>query len=121
MRARFQNADVLGPHGFIRSELLVDGSTITDEIDAPAFDLSGFQILPGIVDLHGDGFERHLAPRRGAVMDMQDGLRATEAELAAHGITTGVLAQFFSWEGGMRGPEFGTRLVEALSQFFWAP
>lgn len=117
MRARFQNADVLGPHGFIRSELLVDGNTITGDIDAPAFDLSGFQILPGIIDLHGDGFERHLAPRRGAVMDMQDGLRATEAELAAHGITTAVLAQFFSWEGGMRGPEFGTRLVEAVSRF----
>ena len=117
MRARFQNADVLGPHGFSQNDLLVDGSFITDDIDAPVFDLSGFQILPGIVDLHGDGFERHLAPRRGAVMDMQDGLRATEAELAAHGITTAVLAQFFSWEGGMRGPEFGTRLVEAVSRF----
>ena len=117
MRARFQNADVLGPYGFSQNDLLVDGSFITDDIDAPVFDLSGFQILPGIVDLHGDGFERHLAPRRGAVMDMQDGLRATEAELAAHGITTAVLAQFFSWEGGMRGPEFGTRLVEAVSRF----
>lgn len=117
MRARFQNAYVLGPHGFSRNDLLVDGSILTDDIDAPVFDLSGFQILPGIVDLHGDGFERHLAPRRGAVMDMQDGLRATEAELAAHGITTAVLAQFFSWEGGMRGPEFGARLVEAVSGF----
>ena len=87
--------------------------------DAPQrkIDASGYLVLPGIIDLHGDGFERHLAPRRGAMMDLALGLRSAEAELAANGITTGVLAQFMSWEGGMRGPDFAARLVEALADY----
>ncbi|SLN14065.1 Alpha-D-ribose 1-methylphosphonate 5-triphosphate diphosphatase [Roseivivax jejudonensis] len=80
------------------------------ENDAPNADLSGYRLLPGIVDLHGDGFERHVAPRRGALRETRAGLFATEAELAANGITTGVLAQFWSWEGGLRGPDFAEAL-----------
>ena len=77
-------------------------------------DLSGFRLLPGIIDAHGDGFERHLAPRRGAMKQMNEGLVAVEAELAANGITTGVLAQFVSWEGGIRGPEFADQVFIAI-------
>ncbi|MEO0486979.1 MAG: alpha-D-ribose 1-methylphosphonate 5-triphosphate diphosphatase [Pseudomonadota bacterium] len=77
--------------------------------------LGAFDVRPGIVDLHGDGFERHLAPRRGALKDLTQGLVALDAELAANGITTAVLAQFWSWEGGMRGPDFARRLVAALA------
>jgi alpha-D-ribose 1-methylphosphonate 5-triphosphate diphosphatase len=80
-------------------------------------DLHGFLLLPGIVDIHGDGFERHLAPRRGAVRDLGAGLAAAEAELGAAGITTAVLAQFWSWEGGMRGPEFALALLGALGAY----
>jgi alpha-D-ribose 1-methylphosphonate 5-triphosphate diphosphatase len=76
-------------------------------------DLSGYWVLPGIIDLHGDGFERHLAPRRGAVRNLGAGLVATEAELATNGITTAVLAQFYSWEGGMRSPEFALAFLSA--------
>lgn len=79
-------------------------------------DLAGFWVLPGIIDLHGDGFERHLAPRRGVIGELDEGLAAVDAELACNGITTAVLAQFFSWEGGMRGPDFAQKLVEALSR-----
>lgn len=39
-----------------------------------------------------------------------------EAELAANGITTAVLAQYWSWEGGMRGPDFARALAEALAR-----
>jgi hypothetical protein len=79
-------------------------------------DLRGYLILPGIVDIHGDGFERHLAPRRGALESLSAGLASLDAELAANGITTAVIAQFWSWEGGMRGPDFAEELVDALSQ-----
>ncbi|MEM9755690.1 MAG: alpha-D-ribose 1-methylphosphonate 5-triphosphate diphosphatase, partial [Pseudomonadota bacterium] len=68
----------------------------------------------GIVDAHGDGFERHLAPRRGAAADLNAGLVSLDRELAANGITTAMLAQFWSWEGGMRGPDFARALAEAL-------
>ena len=52
------------------------------------FDLDGFIVLLGIFDLHGEGFERHLAPRRGALKDLQQGFEATHNELASNGITT---------------------------------
>ena len=89
-------------------------------IGAPAgrtIDLSGLLVLPGIVDAHGDGFERHLAPRRGALRDLAPGLLALEQELLANGITTAMLAQFWSWEGGMRGPDFARALARALAPY----
>jgi alpha-D-ribose 1-methylphosphonate 5-triphosphate diphosphatase len=117
MRGVFINAEVLGPQGWEVRDLALDGTQIASEVDAKRYDLSGFRLLPGIVDLHGDGFERHLAPRRGAVQDRGAGLAATQAELGANGITTAVLAQFFSWEGGMRSPDFAESMAAALSMF----
>lgn len=108
-------ADVLRPDGFAKGDLAVAGGVITSgEMGGKCVDLSGYRILPGIVDLHGDGFEHHLAPRRGVMKDLREGLYAVDAELAANGVTTAVLAQFFSWEGGMRSPDFAERMVEAL-------
>jgi alpha-D-ribose 1-methylphosphonate 5-triphosphate diphosphatase len=95
---------------------LRDG-VIQDAAVGPAIHLAGWQVLPGIIDLHGDGFEHHLAPRRGAMKDLTAGFFATEAELAANGITTAYLAQFYSWEGGMRGPDFAARMLAGLRDF----
>ncbi len=112
-------AEVLGPTGLARRDVGLEAGRITPAplADARRLDLSGLWLLPGIVDIHGDGFERHLAPRRGMISDLAPGLRATEIELAAHGITTATLAQFWSWEGGMRGPDFARRLVGALTAY----
>ena len=111
---KLRNARVLGPDGFVSGDIhLVDGA-IVEESDERGIDLSGLWILPGMIDLHGDGFERHIAPRRGALKDLSPGLHAADAELASSGITTAMLAQFFSWEGGMRGPDFAERFAMAL-------
>lgn len=93
---------------------MAQGRLCAPDAELRAVDLTGYVLLPGIVDLHGDGFERHLAPRRGALRSMEDGLCALDAELAATGITTAVLAQFWSWEGGLRAPEFARKLAAAL-------
>ena len=106
-------AQVLRPDGLSQEPLCLSEGVIADR-QGRQIDLSGHLILPGIVDPHGDGFERHLAPRRGAATDLGQGLRAVEAELAANGITTAVLAQFWSWEGGMRSPDFAAALCAAL-------
>jgi alpha-D-ribose 1-methylphosphonate 5-triphosphate diphosphatase len=113
---RFTGAQVLVEGGLTHSDLSITGGLIGGE-DGREVDATGYLILPGIVDLHGDGFEHHMAPRRGAQDDPAMGLRATEAELAANGITTAVLAQFFSWEGGMRGPDFAETLADAVALF----
>lgn len=83
----------------------------------PAVDLSGYYILPGIIDLHGDAFERHIAPRPSALFPIATGLRNTDRDAAANGITTAWLAQSWSWEGGMRSPEFAETFLDALSAY----
>ncbi|WP_164658304.1 alpha-D-ribose 1-methylphosphonate 5-triphosphate diphosphatase [Tropicibacter sp. Alg240-R139] len=109
-----------GAHVLMPDARLSDGSlSIGDGIiqateQGRQIDLSGYLVLPGIVDLHGDGFERHLAPRRGAMKQMDEGVISAEAEFAANGITTAVMAQFFSWEGGLRAPEYAAQVFQAM-------
>jgi alpha-D-ribose 1-methylphosphonate 5-triphosphate diphosphatase len=107
-------AQVLGPTGLAIRDLAMMDGLIADSSVGRSVDLSGYRILPGIIDVHGDGFERHLAPRRGAMKQMAEGIVAAEAELAANGITTAVLAQFVSWEGGLRSMEFADQVFNAI-------
>lgn len=104
------------PDGRVRGGIAVTDGMISTAATGRAIDLDGFTVLAGMVDIHGDGFERHLAPRRGAMNNLGTGLIACDAELAANGITTAVLAQYWSWEGGVRGPDFAKRLLSALKQ-----
>jgi len=114
MNLDLTGAEVLGPQGLHRDGLSFAEGVIVDAPVGRAVDLSGYLVLPGIVDVHGDGFERHLAPRRGAMKQMAEGLVAVEAELAANGITTATLAQFVSWEGGVRSLEFAEQVFSNL-------
>ncbi|MEL6313255.1 MAG: alpha-D-ribose 1-methylphosphonate 5-triphosphate diphosphatase [Pseudomonadota bacterium] len=113
---RLTGAKVLTSSGLRDMPLHLENGDIVETCDGRDVDLSGFWVLPGLVDIHGDAFEKHLAPRRGAMKSLDLGLMATEAELASNGITTGVLAQFYSWEGGMRGPDFAGQVFEALQE-----
>ncbi|NOD75719.1 alpha-D-ribose 1-methylphosphonate 5-triphosphate diphosphatase [Ruegeria sp. HKCCD4332] len=109
-------AEVLLPgEGLARADLTIAEGAIQAEPTGRRVDLSGYLVLPGIIDLHGDGFERHIAPRRGAMKQMNEGILSVEAELAANGITTAVLAQFYSWEGGVRGPDFAAQVFQAIA------
>jgi len=115
---------VLPPIRLTGARVLRDGTLRDDSLTlaegritqgpAPEIDLSGFWVLPGIIDLHGDGFERHLTPRLSAPFDKARGLRSVAAELAANGITTAWLAQSWSWEGGFRGADAAEALLAAL-------
>ena len=113
---RLTGARVLTPQGMAETALSLAGGLVVDKAMKREIDLSGYLILPGIIDVHGDGFERHLAPRRGMMKDLTHGLISTEAELATNGITTACLAQFYSWEGGQRGPEFAARMMQAVAR-----
>ncbi|WP_306111893.1 MULTISPECIES: alpha-D-ribose 1-methylphosphonate 5-triphosphate diphosphatase [unclassified Roseovarius] len=83
----------------------------------PEVDLSGYLVLPGIIDLHGDAFERHIAPRPSAPFPLLDGLAATDRDAASNGITTAWLAQSWSWEGGHRAPDQAEALAQALAAY----
>lgn len=55
---------------------------------APALDLEGDWLLPGLVELHTDNLEGHVKPRPKVVWPMLPALLAHDAELMAAGITT---------------------------------
>ncbi len=55
---------------------------------AGAEDLGGDYILPGLVDLHTDHFEKHVLPRPGTQWDMVTAVMAHDAQMAAGGVTT---------------------------------
>ncbi|EBA07372.1 alpha-D-ribose 1-methylphosphonate 5-triphosphate diphosphatase [Sagittula stellata] len=83
----------------------------------PEVDLSGYLVLPGIVDLHGSAMERHRSPRPGDAVPLDTALRATDLEAAANGVTTAWLSQAWSWEGGDRAPDGAEALLRALDTF----
>ena len=80
------------------------------------FDGSGLIAMPGIIDLHGDGFERHIAPRNGVEFDLETALLATDRELISNGITTAYLAMTISWEPGLRSLERARDIVSTLKK-----
>jgi len=110
----FEGGEVLRPDGVTQEMLCTAQGVITDAPEGRRIDACGFRLLPGIIDVHGDAFEKHLAPRRGAMTNMVAGMAATEIDLVTCGITTAVLAQFYSWEGGLRRPEFARQMLTAL-------
>jgi alpha-D-ribose 1-methylphosphonate 5-triphosphate diphosphatase len=53
-----------------------------------AEDMEGDYILPGLVDLHTDHFEKHVLPRPGTRWNMVSAVMAHDAQMAAGGVTT---------------------------------
>jgi len=113
---RFTGADILRDGEMQSRSLAIAEGRITRG-PLPEVDLSGYLILPGIIDLHGDAFERHTRPRASAPFQMETGLRATDRDAAANGITTAYLAQSWSWEGGHRGPDYAIQMMRALEAY----
>ena len=69
------------------------------------FDAGGLLVLPGMVDIHGDAFERQLQPRPDTFFSHDIALADTDRQLVANGITTACHGLTYSWEGGLRGRE----------------
>ncbi|MBK1634460.1 alpha-D-ribose 1-methylphosphonate 5-triphosphate diphosphatase [Rhodovulum adriaticum] len=113
---RFTGAKILRDGEMQQRSLSIANGRITQG-PLPEVDLSGYLILPGIVDLHGDAFERHVSPRPGAPFDLSVGLAAADRDAAAHGVTTAWLAQSWSWEGGHRGPDHAEAVMTALDAY----
>ncbi|MGY6635136.1 MAG: alpha-D-ribose 1-methylphosphonate 5-triphosphate diphosphatase [Alkalilacustris sp.] len=110
---------LVGGHVLIGDTLAEVPLTLADGriVDGPgrSVDCRGYWVLPGIVDLHGDGFEHHLRPRPTAPFPVAQALVSVDAELAVNGITTAWLAQSWSWEGGARGGHEAEALIAALA------
>lgn len=71
-------------------------------------------LLPGIVDLHGDAFEREIMPRPGVRIPVPLAIEAADRSLAACGITTAFHGITCSWEGGVRGRDVARELIDEI-------
>ena len=75
---------------------------------------NGLIALPGIVDMHGDAFERQMMPRPGVDFPIDVALVDSDRQAIANGITTVFHATTWSWEPGLRGTENAHRLLDAI-------
>lgn len=104
----------------VRADLVTEGETIRAlDSAAPAgarrLDARGLYVLPGIVDCHGDAFERHIMPRPGVSFDIDLALRDADRAILSSGITTAFHGVTWSWEPGLRGAENARLLVERIA------
>jgi alpha-D-ribose 1-methylphosphonate 5-triphosphate diphosphatase len=88
----FSNARMVLPDEVISGALSVAGGRIAAIDNGPTaegtIDLDGDYLLPGLVEIHTDNFERHLMPRPKVQWGALPALLAHDAEVAAAGITT---------------------------------
>lgn len=103
------------PGGFVEADLgIEDGVIALPAARARRLNASGLLVLPGIVDLHGDAFERQIQPRPGVSFPVPLALADTEAQLLANGITTAFHGITLSWEPGLRSAATWTAVLDAL-------
>ncbi len=79
-----------------------------------SIDATGLLVLPGLVDVHGDAFERQMMPRPGVDIDIGLALVETDQQLVANGITTAFHGVTRSWEPGLRDAANARRLLAAI-------
>lgn len=116
MNVMISNGTVLRSDGAEKADLSIEGGRFAAGGGRPAtvIDAEGLLALPGIVDIHGDGFERHLMPRPGVRFDVSLALRDTDRQLVANGITTAFHGVTVSWEPGLRSAEAASEVIEAI-------
>ncbi len=66
----------------------VIAATDSGRHNGPAVDLEGDYLIPGLIDLHTDNFDRHVRPRNNADWPVIAALLAHDAQMVAAGITT---------------------------------
>jgi alpha-D-ribose 1-methylphosphonate 5-triphosphate diphosphatase len=71
-------------------------------------------VLPGIVDIHGDAFERQVMPRPGVNFSADLALIDTDRQVIANGITTVFHSVTHSWEPGLRSAKSARNMVAAI-------
>jgi alpha-D-ribose 1-methylphosphonate 5-triphosphate diphosphatase len=114
-----------------RGQALIDGRFEETTIDVSAadgvivgigrngraphrIDAQNLLVLPGIVDIHGDAFERQMMPRPGVDFPIDVALLESDRQAIANGITTVFHGVTWSWEPGLRGPKNARAILQAL-------
>jgi len=88
----------------------------SDRAGGGTLDAGGLMLLPGIVDIHGDAFERQIMPRPGVDVALDIGLLDSDRQAVANGITTVFHGVTWSWEPGLRGAENARAILAAIEE-----
>jgi alpha-D-ribose 1-methylphosphonate 5-triphosphate diphosphatase len=111
--------------------VLVDGQLVNTDLDfdqgegliiavgaesgnGQCLDASGLIVLPGIIDIHADAFERQLMPRPGVAFPIDIALAESDRQVVSNGITTIYHGVSWSWEPGLRGAENARAILSAI-------
>lgn len=115
--AGIQGTRILTPGGVVSASFAIEDQMLSDGRRSSRFlDAGDLLVLPGIVDLHGDAFERSISPRPGVYLPYDLALADVDAQLLANGITTAFHGVNLSWEGGLRGLVPAQRMLKALQE-----
>jgi alpha-D-ribose 1-methylphosphonate 5-triphosphate diphosphatase len=118
MDIRITGAKVLTGDELVETGILTNDGVIAEigsDCGAKStIDADGLLLLPGIVDVHGDAFERQMMPRPGVDFALDIALADTDRQVVANGITTVFHGVTWSWEPGLRGPENARNLLAAI-------
>jgi alpha-D-ribose 1-methylphosphonate 5-triphosphate diphosphatase len=119
----FTNARLVLADEVVRGSVHCQSGLITavdlgNSMVAGAVDLQGDYLMPGMVEVHTDNFERHLMPRPKVRWDDAPALLAHDAEIAAAGITTvlDALGVGESDPDSVRGSEWNT-VLDCVADF----
>lgn len=123
MRTLIQNGRILF-NGELSSDIQLvidqDGIEVIDDSSTPqadqVIDAQQQLVLPGIVDLHGDAFERQMLPRPKVHFPTSMALLETDRQMLSNGITTAYLGVTYSWEPGLRGRESAMNVIEHVER-----
>jgi alpha-D-ribose 1-methylphosphonate 5-triphosphate diphosphatase len=119
---RIAGAQVLLDRGLVSTSVRIDaaGGVVsdvgTDRNSARTVDARGLFLLPGIVDIHGDAFERQMMPRPGVHVALDIALADSDRQAVANGITTVFHGVTWSWEPGLRGSENARAILSGIEQ-----
>lgn len=87
------NAKIILNEDVMTGQIRFEDGQITDiatgtGVPAGSIDCQGDYVAPGLIELHTDNLERHLAPRPGVSWPHSAAIAAHDGELASTGITT---------------------------------
>lgn len=116
-----QGASVLTPAGWLHDAtvLIEDDRFIhIDQAAKPsgyiAIDTTGLWMVPGIVDIHGDAFERMICPRPGVNFPLEMAILENDRTLLAAGITTFFYSITDSFEPGLRSRDTVRQMIQVV-------
>lgn len=87
------NARVVTPEHVLHGSVVVENGELVEIHEGPsrhaeAIDFGGDYLLPGLVDIHTDHFEKHLYPRAHVRWDFMRAALAHDAQIIGGGVTT---------------------------------